>query len=58
MESKLKLQKYGGSLALIIPKLYCEHLGIDESSEIILKDDIGKHGKFLSMWNKDCGKKR
>lgn len=50
MESKLKLQKYGGSLAFIIPKLYCEHLGINEDSYIIVKDDEGKHGKFLSMW--------
>ena len=52
MESTLKLQKYGGSLAIIIPKLYCEHLGIDEHSEIIMADDEGKHGKFIAVWKK------
>lgn len=52
METKIKLQKYGGSLALIIPKVYCEHIGIDEQMDISISDEKGKYGNFIAIWNK------
>lgn len=53
MKSELKLTRTGGSVCLIIPKLYLHHIDCDEGDEIILKDDNGKHGNFLSLWKKN-----
>jgi len=52
METKIKLQKIGGSLAFIIPRVYCEHLGVDEQMDITISDENGKHGNFIAIWNK------
>ncbi len=52
METKIKLQKYGGSLALIIPKVYCEHIGINDDMDMVISDEKGKHGNFIAIWNK------
>jgi antitoxin component of MazEF toxin-antitoxin module len=50
METKIKLKKIGNSQAIFIPKLFCEHINIQIGDEIIIKDDNGKRGKFISFW--------
>lgn len=52
METEQKMAKIGGSLMIIIPQLYCEHLGVKEGDIITIKDDEGKHGKFMAIWKK------
>lgn len=52
METTLQVKKVGGSTAIFIPKVYCEHLGIKDEGELILSDDKGKHGNFVAIWNK------
>ena len=52
METEIKIQKIGGSLMIIVPQLYCEHLGITEGDIIKVMDDKGKHGKFIAIWKK------
>ena len=52
METEQKVQKIGGSLMIIIPQLYCEHLGIKDGDFVKIMDDKGKHGKFIAIWKK------
>lgn len=52
METKIKLQKIGGSLAFIIPKVYCEHINTGDNMDIVISDEKGKYGKFIAIWNK------
>ena len=53
MESTKKIIKLGGSLILIIPPLYAKHIEITEGETITIKDDKGKHGKFISFWKEE-----
>ena len=52
MQTELKMQKVGGSLMIVVPQLYCEHLGVKEGDLITVQDDEGKHGKFIAIWKK------
>ena len=52
METELKVQKIGGSLMIIIPTLFCEHIGVKEGDVVKVMDDKGKHGNFMAIWNK------
>jgi antitoxin component of MazEF toxin-antitoxin module len=53
-----EIKEIGGSSMIIIPTDLAKYLGLTAGKIVCMQDDIGKHGKFLSMWNKDCGKKR
>ena len=50
MEYKRKIIQVGNSLGMLIPQDVCEHLGVTMGSKIIIKDDEGKHGKFIAVW--------
>ena len=52
METEQKVQKIGGSLMIIIPQLYCEHLGVKDGDFVKIMDDKGKYGNFIAIWNK------
>lgn len=52
MKTTLKLIKIGNSNGLIIPRAYCEHINIEAGEDIIIQDDKGKYGNFISFWKK------
>ena len=52
MEITKKLTNAGGSIALIIPRDVCDYLGVDETSDVVMKIEEGKHGRYVSFWKK------
>ena len=52
MEIHKKLGKSNESTILVIPATLCQYLELAPGDEVTLKDDVGKHGKFLSFWKK------
>jgi len=52
MEYTKKLIDVGGSLGLILPLDLCNYLGLKKGDEIVISDDKGKHGLFISIWAK------
>jgi len=53
MEIERKVAKWGTSLVWVIPPDFCKHLDVEQGTEIMIKAEEGKHGKFISMWRKD-----
>ena len=53
MEYEKKLIEIGGSQGLILPIDLCKYLGLEIGSEIVIQDDGGKKGKFISLWKKE-----
>jgi antitoxin component of MazEF toxin-antitoxin module len=53
MEIERKIVKIGGSLGIVIPLNFLNHINVSEGDIIIMKDDEGKHGSFISFWNKN-----
>jgi len=45
-----KVTKNGSSYQFIIPIDLAHHLKIDETKEIEIRDDTGKHGNFGCFW--------
>lgn len=37
---------------LAIPPDLCKYLGLTENDTVIIQDDQGKHGPFISLWKK------
>ena len=52
MEYEKKIIEIGGSQGIILPLDLCKYLGLELGSEIIIQDDKGKHGNFISLWKK------
>ena len=50
MQYKKKVIDVGGSQGVILPLDLCKYIGIAVGDEIIIQDDKGKHGKFISLW--------
>lgn len=50
MQYKKKIIEVGGSQGILIPIDLCSFIGIKIGDEMIIQDDCGKHGKFISMW--------
>jgi len=48
-----QINKWGGSLAVVIPLDLAKFLNLEEGTEICIQEDEGKHGKFISIWRKD-----
>ncbi len=53
MEYEKKLIEVGGSQGLILPLDLCKYLGLEIGDQIIIQDDAGKKGKFISLWKKN-----
>ena len=49
MQYKKKVIEIGGSQGLILPLDLCKYLEIEIGDIIIIQDDIGKKGKFISL---------
>jgi antitoxin component of MazEF toxin-antitoxin module len=56
MEEKVKFERkvfsQGDSLAITLPKEICQYLKVEAGSQIVIMDDNGKKGKFISIWKK------
>lgn len=53
MEVKREIKKWGEtSLVFAIPPDLCKYLEIEAGDEIVLKDEEGKHGRFVTLWKK------
>jgi len=53
MKWEKKLFNFGGSVGILLPAELLKHLGLKEGDPVIIQDDEGKHGKFVSFWKKD-----
>jgi len=53
MEIERRIIKVGDSTGFIIPPDLLKHMEINIDDMIIIKDDEGKHGKFVAFWKKE-----
>lgn len=57
MQFERKIRKWGEtSLAFVIPADLASYLDLQPEDDIVIQDEQGKKGKFLSMWKKDSSK--
>lgn len=52
MQFERKINEIGGSLMLTLPPDLCKYLELEQNDIMIIQDDNGKHGKFVSFWKK------
>ena len=52
MQFEKKIKNIGGSLFMLIPADLCRYMDIKAEDTIVIQDDLGKKGKFLSAWKK------
>ena len=52
MKFERQLTEVGGSTMLVIPVDLCKYLDLNPRDKVIVQDDEGKHGKFISFWKK------
>jgi len=52
MQFEKKLIEIGGSQGLILPLDLLNYLNIKIGDELVIQDDKGKHGCFVSIWKK------
>jgi len=53
MQFERKIRKWGDtSVAIVIPTDLATYLGLNPDDDIIIQEEEGKKGKFLSMWKK------
>jgi len=52
MQFVRKLKDVGGSIMFIIPADLCRYLELSAEDEVVIQDDKGKHGNFVSIWKK------
>jgi antitoxin component of MazEF toxin-antitoxin module len=57
MKTEIELKKIGGSFMITLPRLYCEHINVEEGDILVFMDDEGKRGKFISFWKREEKKK-
>jgi len=50
MQYKKTISAIGGSQGIILPLDLLKYLELKVGDEILIQDDEGKHGKFISMW--------
>jgi len=55
MISKTNTQFTSGTVYVRIPPHMVEYLQLkkEESTELLIMDDTGKHGNFISIWRQD-----
>ena len=52
MQFERQLTEVGGSTMLVIPADLCKYLDLKPRDEVIVQDDKGKKGLFISFWKK------
>lgn len=52
MQFERQVNEVGGSVQLIIPADLARFLDIKPGDALIIQDEAGKHGKYVSFWKK------
>ena len=52
MKWNKKLFDFGGSVGIIVPSELLKHMELTAGDDIVIQDDEGKLGKFVSFWKK------
>lgn len=50
MQYKRQTKTDGGSISIIIPADLARYMELEPGNNVIIQDDTGKHGKFISIW--------
>jgi hypothetical protein len=58
MQFERKITEVGGSIMLLIPADLAKFLELKHGDIMVVQDDTGKHGKFLSAWKKGIDDKK
>ena len=53
MQFERKITEVGGSLMLIVPSDMAKYLELKPNDVMIIQDESGKKGKYLSAWKKE-----
>jgi len=52
MQFERTMKDIGGSTMVIIPADLCKYLDLKAEDTVVIQDDEGKKGKFVSLWKK------
>lgn len=53
MISNTNTLKVGSSIYIRAPPHIVEYLDLETKTDLKIKDDVGKHGEFISIWRAD-----
>lgn len=48
-----KIIKVGGSNGFILPQDLAKFLNVEDGTDIYIKAEEGKYGRYISLWRKD-----
>jgi len=52
MEFERQLTEIGGSTMLVLPADLCKYLKLNPRDTVMIKEEKGKHGEYMSIWKK------
>lgn len=52
MQYEKKIVEIGGSQGVLLPIDLLKYLELEVGDTVVIQDDKGKHGMFLSLWKK------
>lgn len=52
MQFERQIVSIGGSIGITIPPDLLKYLNISAKNTVIIQDENGKHGKFITIWKK------
>ena len=52
MQFERTLKDIGGSVMVVLPADLCRYLEMKAEDTVMIQDDDGNHGKFISLWKK------
>jgi len=53
MKFERKITAHGGSTGLTLPQDLLKYLNLQQGDTIIIQDEIGKKGAFITLWKKE-----
>jgi len=48
-----KITAYGGSTGMTLPTDLLKYLNLEQGDRVYVKDEMGKHGPFITIWKKE-----
>jgi len=53
MQIEREIQRWGiHSAVIVIPPDFLKYMELNPGDKVMIQDDEGKHGKFISFWKK------
>jgi len=52
MQYERQLKEIGGSIMIVLPADLCKYLELRPEDTLVIQDEKGKHGPFVSLWKK------